>query len=68
MLKLDRKKLELAMADKCLNFKELKDIANISNSTISKILESKMPLSPKILGKIAKALDVKPVELIKNEK
>lgn len=67
MLQIDRKKLELAMASKCLNFKELKELANISNSTITKVLENKMPLTPKTLGKIAKALSVDPAELIKND-
>ncbi len=67
MLQIDRKKLELAMASKCLNFKELKDLANISNSTVTKILENKVPLTPKTLGKIAKALNVKPAELIKGD-
>lgn len=67
VLQIDRKKIELAMASKCLNFKELKNLANISNSTITKILENKIPLTPKTLGKIAKALDVKPADLIKDE-
>lgn len=63
---IDRKKFDLAMAKKCINLKELKDLAHISNSTITKVLAEKIPLQPKILGKIAKALDVEPKELIKD--
>lgn len=65
---IDRKKFDLAMAKKCINLKELKDLAHISNSTITKVLAGKIPLQPKTLGKIAKALDVEPIELLQDEK
>ena len=64
---IDRKKFDLAMAKKCINLKELKDLAHISNSTISKVLAGNIPLQPKTLGKIAKAVDVEPIELIQDE-
>ncbi|WP_444313578.1 helix-turn-helix domain-containing protein [Megamonas funiformis] len=64
---IDRKKFDLAMAKKCINLKELKDLAHISNSTITKVLAGKIPLQPKTLGKIAKALEVEPADLLQDE-
>lgn len=44
---IDRKKFDLAMAKKCINLKELKDLAHISNSTITKVLARKYHYSLK---------------------
>lgn len=66
-MKLDKYKLELAMANKCYTKTRLVANAGICYSSLIKILNGKMKLTPQTLGKIAKTLDVKPVELLKNE-
>lgn len=67
MLKLDRKKLDLAMARKCYNLTDLVKKSNICYSSIVKISGNRMALTTRTLGKIAKALDVEPAELIKDD-
>ncbi|MFR8654032.1 helix-turn-helix domain-containing protein [Megamonas funiformis] len=66
-MKLDKYKLELAMANKCYTKTRLVANAGICYSSLIKILNGKMKLTPQTLGKIAKTLDVKPVELLKDE-
>jgi DNA-binding Xre family transcriptional regulator len=63
-MQLNRKKLDLALASNCYNLRDLKQAAGVSNSTITKILGGRMPLQPKTLGKIAKALNVRVEDLI----
>ncbi|WP_346686295.1 helix-turn-helix transcriptional regulator [Megamonas hypermegale] len=67
MFKLDRKKFDLARADKCYNLTDVAKNAHICYSTLTKLLNGSINLSAKTLGKIAKALDVKPKDLIKDE-
>lgn len=66
-MKLDKYKLELAMANKCYTKTRLVANAGICYSSLIKILNGKMKLTPQTLGKIAKTLDVKPIELLKDE-
>lgn len=66
-MKLDKNKLELAMANKCYTKTRLVANAGICYSSLIKILNGKMKLTPQTLGKIAKTLDVKPIELLKDE-
>lgn len=66
MLQFDLKKLDLAMANKCYSKTKLVVNAGICYSSLIKILNGKMALTPRTLGKIAKALDVKPQDLIKD--
>lgn len=67
-MKIDVTRLDIAMANKCYTKTRLVANAGICYSSLIKILNGKMKLTPQTLGKIAKALDVKPVDLIKNEK
>lgn len=66
MFKLDRKKFDLARAEKCYTLINVAKNAKIAYSTLTKILNGSINLTPQTLGKIAKALDVKPVDLIKD--
>lgn len=66
-MKLDKYKLELAMANKCYTKTRLVANAGICYSSLIKILNGKMKLTPQTLGKIAKTLDVKPKDLLKDE-
>ncbi len=63
-LKLDLLKLDLACAEKCYNKKQLSKKACISYDNLMKILNNRIALTAISLGKIAKALDVKPQDLI----
>lgn len=64
MLKLDRQKLELILAEKCYSLSDLTKKAGVSSALITKVVSGKYTLTTKTLGKIAKALDVKPKDLI----
>lgn len=64
MFKLDKFKFDLARARKCYNKKQVAEEANISYDNLMKILSGKIKLTAKMLGKISKALDVEPQDLI----
>lgn len=66
-VKLDKSKLELAMADKCYSKTRLVANAGICYSSLIKLLNGRMKLTPQTLGKIAKTLEVKPKDLLKDE-
>lgn len=68
MLRLDRKKLNNAMAKNLLNATDLAKKAGLSNATLSRMLKNNMVYSLKALGKIAQALNIdEPKDLIKDE-
>lgn len=67
MLKLNKKNFDNAMAKKLFNPTDLAKKAGLSDATISHLLKSNCFGSHRSLGKIAKALDVEPIELIQNE-
>ncbi|BCJ92826.1 hypothetical protein acsn021_03950 [Anaerocolumna cellulosilytica] len=60
-MKINKRKLQIAMANACLNMDDLAALAEISRVSISKYLSGLRTPKPKTLGKIAKALKV-PVE------
>lgn len=64
MLKLDRRKLDLILAEKCYNLVDLTKKAGVSSALITKVVSGNYTLTTKTLGKIAKALEVKPQDLI----
>ena len=66
--KLDLFKFDLARAKKCYNKKQLSQKAGLSYDNLMKILSGKINLTATSLCKIAKALDVEPIELIQDEK
>lgn len=60
-MKINKQKLQLAMANACLNMDDLAAQAEVSRVSISKYLSGLRNPKPKTIGKIAKALNV-PVE------
>lgn len=60
-MKVNRQKLQMAMANACLNMDDLAELAEVSRNSIAKYLIGLRNPKPKTLGKIAKALNV-PVE------
>jgi len=65
--KLDLFKFDLARAKKCYNKKQVAKKAGLSYDNLMKILSGRISLTATSLGKIAKALDVEPIELIQDE-
>lgn len=60
-MKINKQKLQIAMANKCMSTDDLVRLSGVSRISISKYLSGMRNPRPKALGKIAKALDV-PVE------
>ena len=60
---MDKKKLVNLMADKGMTQAELADKAGLSRTAIYSVMKGRKPTLP-TLGKIAKALGVKPSELL----
>lgn len=65
-MKIDKRKLEIAMANKCFSGKELSRRTGIAESTIARIRRGDS-ISTKTIGTIAKALDVDVTEIIIDE-
>ena len=65
-MKVDKKKLEVAMARKCISAEELGAITGISMFTINR-LKTEQPGRTKTIGLIAKALEVDVTEIIVDE-
>lgn len=65
-MKVDRKKLELAMARACMNSADLPTAAGLPRPTVQNVIVGK-GVRPATLGRIAKALGVDPEELIQKE-
>ena len=63
-MKLNLKKLKLAMAAKCLSSRGLAEKAGINYVTLIPYLNGSREPKPEILGKIAKALETDPETLI----
>lgn len=63
-MKISPTKLQLAMARKCLSAKELSELIGCSTRLIHMVLRSERDVTTKKLGKIAKALDVDPADLV----
>lgn len=62
-MKVDRKKLELAMARACMESRALPSAARLPRPTVQNAVVGKS-VRPATLGRIAKALGVDPGELI----
>ena len=65
-MKVDRAKLERAMARACLDSKELAEKAQIPRPTLNNAIVGK-GVRPSTLGRIAKTLGVDPLEIIEQE-
>lgn len=65
-MKADKSKLTLAMARACLNPQELAKVAEMPPQTLNGVIRGRS-VRPATLGKVARALGVDPVEIIKEE-
>ena len=65
-MKADRKKLELAMARACMNSADLPKVAQLPRPTVNNAIVGKS-VRPATLGRIARALNCDPVDIIKEE-
>jgi DNA-binding Xre family transcriptional regulator len=65
-MKIDEKKLNLAMAENCFSTEQLSQIAGVSSVTITRIKNGSQKARPATIGKLAKALNVKVEELIED--
>ena len=65
-MKVDRKKVELAMARACMGVNELSDAAGINRKSVSKFLNGQAA-KPVTIGLIARALKVDVLEIIEQE-
>ena len=65
-MKVDKSKLLLAMARACMNPADLVVAANMPEPTVKNVLAGR-GIRPATLGRIAKALNVDPGELIEQE-
>ena len=64
-MKIDSKKLDLALARKCWNQRRLRENGAVSSQTMSNINKGK-DILPETAGKIARALGVDVTELLTN--
>lgn len=65
MLQLDIDKLRVAQARACLSLEELAIKANISRSSVSKIMKGERRASIKTIGLLAKAMEIDVIDLLK---
>ena len=65
-MKADINKLRLAMARACMNPQDLAKAAEMPPQTVNGVLRGR-GVRPATLGRIAKALGVDPVEIVKEE-
>lgn len=63
---IDERKLYLACANECMSVQESFKKAGCSSVTMQRVHKGK-PIQPKTLGKLARALNVKPIDLLKEE-
>lgn len=66
MLKIDRRKLDLIMAKQCVNLSETTKKAGLSSALVTRVVNGRYTLTTKTLGKLAKALNVEPQDLIQD--
>lgn len=67
-MKLDTNKLQMVMAEKCVEIRELSKRTGVAECTISKVKRGKQNAKPVTIGKLAKGLGVKITELIETDK
>ena len=65
MLELDVEKLKVEQARSCLSLEELATKANLSRSSVSKIMKGERRANPKTIGLLAKAMEIDVIELLK---
>ncbi len=62
-MKADRKKLEIAMANACMNSEDLQKAADMPRPTLNNVISGRN-VRPGTIGRIAKALDCKVTEIL----
>lgn len=65
-MKANRKKIELAMARKCISLNELQEKAGMPLPTVKGVIYGKS-VKPVTLGKVARALEVEIEEIMEKE-
>ena len=65
-MKVNRKRLELAMARACMNTADLVSASGLPGTTVQNAIVGK-GVRPGTLGRIAKALGVDPTEILEKE-
>lgn len=65
-MKIDKMKLDLAMASKTYSVKELSQKCGVSQVTITRITKGVQKARPETVGKIAKALEVPVTDIIED--
>ena len=63
-MKIDNKKIDIAMADACLTMSELSKQSGVNIVTLTRLRKGTQETRPKTVGKIAKALDVSVEDII----
>lgn len=65
-MRVNKYKLEIAMANKCLNTGDLQELTKMPRPTVNNVMTGRS-VRPATIGKIAKALDVKVEDLLEKE-
>lgn len=65
-MKADRKKVELAMARSCMNVSDIIKKSGMPAPTVRSVVIGKN-ITPRTLGKFAKAIEVDPADIVKKE-
>ena len=63
-MKVNLQKLQIAMANQAFSSKELSEKCGVSQVTITRITKGVQAARPQTIGKIAKALDVEPTDIM----
>jgi DNA-binding Xre family transcriptional regulator len=66
-MRLDKRKVELALADKRINTVKLARLSGMSYQTVNRLINRDGEARPETAGMIARALDVKTAEIVKEE-
>lgn len=66
-MKIDIKKFELLLAEKCIETRELSKISGLAETTITRIKKGQQNAKPVTIGKIARALNVDVTDLLQTE-
>ena len=66
-MKVDKHKLALAMARRCMNSSDLSEVSKLPRATVNNAIVGRS-IRPATLGKIAQALECDPEDIIQREK
>lgn len=66
-MRIDKNKFNLLLAETCLSNKEFCKKADIQRGTLSQIVNGKREARPQTIGKLAKALGVRVIDIIEEQ-